>query len=647
MATRYVSNLGSDATDGLSEGTAWATIAKVNLSSVGQDTVLFRKGDTFTGQLVPKSGVSGTPTVYGTYGTGANPSFSGFETLTAWELHSGSIWKSAVTASDLNMVLVDGVNTAKKVNPMWSTYEIHLSKTSITDNELSASPSLIGNQVVIRTSRWKMEVATITGHSGTTISFDAITDEPTDGYGYFIQNSLNHLTTDGDWCVTGGFIYMNFGVATPAVRTIKAAASSILVSSISKSYWQIDGITIEGSNDKGVKIYNPIGISIENSTIKYCGINGIESDGSPSGVSLMIENNLLEEINGSAVYSYSASTTVQHNTVSKIGLKAGMGDDAWGNYCGMSINGADSIVQQNNVTDSGYDGIQFRGNNTLVRNNKIDGFCSVLDDGGGIYTSSSTYSGRLIDGNIVLNGKDAFGGLPANMQYNAAFGIYLDEGADDVPVKNNTVFNTTGNMRGGIIVHVSDNTDIDNNLVYNCERQLYISNNQATIGIMTDVNITNNILVARTATQTCFNFISNYDDLNFGSSNGNVFARPIDDTDTISVDTYNSSATLYDLAGWKILSGYDANSTKSPKSITDVADLSIEINDTTEVIVVSLASAKMDMLGNVYSSSITLQPFTSKVLLNHTIPASKFLTNPNTGRLLVNTNTGKYLTVPA
>lgn len=617
MITRYVSNLGSDAADGLTEGTAWATITKVNSSSSGQDTILFRKGDTFTGQLVPKSGISGTPTIYGTYGTGLNPIFSGFETLTAWELHSGNIWKCAVTASDLNMVTVNGVNTPKKVNPIWSLYESHSGKTSITDNQLSASPSLIGNQVVIRTSRWKMEVSTITGHSGMTISFDAISDEPTNGYGYFIQNSLNHLITDGDWCVTGGFIYMNFGVATPAVRAIKAAASSILVNSISKSYWKIDGITIEGSNDKGIKIYNPIGLSIVNSTLKLCALNGIESSGSPSGVSLLIENNLFEEINSSAVYSYSAYTTIQDNTTSKIGMLAGMGDDGWGNYTAISANGDNSIVRRNKVTDSGYDGIQIRGNNTLVKNNRVESFCNILDDGGGIYTSSSTYSGRLIDGNIVLNGKNAFGGLPANMQYNAAFGIYLDEGADDVPVKNNTVFNSTGNMRGGIIIHVSDNTDIDNNVVYNCERQLYISNNQATIGVMTDINITNNILVARTATQTCFNFISNYDDLNFGSSNDNIFARPIDDDEVFSIDLYNASATLYDLAGWKILSGYDASSTKSPKAITDVNALSIVYNDTGTEETVSLPRAKMGMDGTVYVSEITLQPFSSKVLIEH------------------------------
>lgn len=629
MTTRYVSNSGSDSADGLTEGTAWATITKVNSSSSGQDTVLFKKGDTFTGQLVPKSGISGNKTIYGAYGTGANPIISGFELLTGWELHSGNIWKCGVTVSDLNMVTVNGVNTPKKVNPTWSLYESHSGKTSITDNQLSASPSLVGNQIVIRTSRWKMEVATITGHSGTTISFDAISDDPTDGYGYFIQNSLNHLITDGDWCVTGGFIYMNFGAATPAVRTIKAATSSILVNSISKSYWEIDGITIEGSNDKGIKIYNPIGLSIVNSTLKLCALNGIESSGSPSGVSLLIENNLFEEINCSAVYSYSAYTTVQDNLVNRIGMLAGMGDDGWGNYTGIVVNGDNSIVLRNKVTDSGYDGIQFRGNNTLVKNNRVESFCNILDDGGGIYTSSSIYSGRLIDGNIVLNGKDAFGGLPANMQYNAAFGIYLDEGADDVPVKNNTVFNTSGNMRGGIIVHVSDNTDIDNNVVYNCERQLYISNNQTTIGIMTDVNITNNILVARTTEQTCFNFISNYDDLNFGSSNGNIFARPIDDTNTIFVDPYNGSATLYSLAEWKTLSEYDATSTKSPKAITNSDDLSIVYNDTAVAKIIPLAASAMDMSGKIYVSEITLQPFTSAVLIKHAMKigqiAGKFI----------------------
>jgi parallel beta-helix repeat protein len=408
---------------------------------------------------------------------------------------------------------------------------------------------------------------------------------------------------------------MYFGSELPAKHVVKVAKTEILVNSINKSYWTIENISIQGANDKGIKIYSPINITIKNCDFSFCGNNGIESSGNPTGSGIIIENNSFSNINTTSIYSYSLNTSVRNNTISTIGVQPGMGNVGWGNYCGISSNGNNSTIQGNSIVNSGYDGIQIRGNNVLVKNNYVDGFCSVLDDGGGIYTSSPLYTGRVIDSNIVLNGRNATSGLPTSQNYNAAFGIYLDEGATDVTISNNTVFNNTGTMRGGIILHVSENVDVIGNTIFNCERQMYISNNQSNVAEMTEVNILNNNFVSKESSQTCFSFVSNYNDLNFGSASGNVYARPVDDTKTFSIDTYNTSATTYDLVGWKTLSGYDVNSAKSSLVVSNSSEIILEYNASTTAKSVSVASPMIDVKGTKYSNSLTLQPFSSVVLI--------------------------------
>lgn len=76
----YVDPAGSDSNDGLSTGAAWATIGKVNATTLGPgDEVLFKRGGTWTGTTltVTGSGQSGAPILLGAYGTGALPIIDG------------------------------------------------------------------------------------------------------------------------------------------------------------------------------------------------------------------------------------------------------------------------------------------------------------------------------------------------------------------------------------------------------------------------------------------------------------------------------------------------------------------------------------------------------------------------------------------
>jgi len=80
-ATFYLSSFdGSDENDGLTPGTAWKTIEKVNsLELVPGDSVLFKAGQTITGKLtvMNEGGIAGSPIIFSSYDEGEKPTLDG------------------------------------------------------------------------------------------------------------------------------------------------------------------------------------------------------------------------------------------------------------------------------------------------------------------------------------------------------------------------------------------------------------------------------------------------------------------------------------------------------------------------------------------------------------------------------------------
>ena len=100
-ATYYVSNAGSDSNNGLSLSSSWLTLGKVNSASlIAGDAVLFKCGDSWYGQLIPKSGNSSSRITYGAYGTGNKPLIHASITkmnTNDWVNEGSNIWRSAAT----------------------------------------------------------------------------------------------------------------------------------------------------------------------------------------------------------------------------------------------------------------------------------------------------------------------------------------------------------------------------------------------------------------------------------------------------------------------------------------------------------------------------------------------------------------------
>lgn len=117
-ATFYVDGThGHDGNNGLSQSSAWKTIAKVNdFWFYPGDFILFKSGETWREQLtVPSSGEPGNPITFGAYRTGNRPIISAANLITGWTLDSGNVWRATLTTQPY-VVVFDGTAGTHKTS---------------------------------------------------------------------------------------------------------------------------------------------------------------------------------------------------------------------------------------------------------------------------------------------------------------------------------------------------------------------------------------------------------------------------------------------------------------------------------------------------------------------------------------------------
>lgn len=118
----YVSSSqGDDVNDGLSMNSPWKTLEKVNSASfVPGDSILFKAGDAFIGQLVVNgSGKEGSPIVYGRYGEGDKPVIDGAKA-------GGGAYESAVYIHNQEYIAIRDLEI---------TNDRRISRTGVSDQK--------------------------------------------------------------------------------------------------------------------------------------------------------------------------------------------------------------------------------------------------------------------------------------------------------------------------------------------------------------------------------------------------------------------------------------------------------------------------------------------------------------------------------
>jgi len=628
-ATYYVSSVGNTTNSGLTTSLTW-NLAKVNSFTFSAgDEILFKSGDTFYGSItLSESGSIGNPIKVSAYGSGAKPVITGFTTVTSWTNLGGNIWESTSTVSTLatcGMVTINGVNTEKGRYPNntgnelgYLYYQSHTA-TSITSSSLDGVINWTGATVVLRPNAWAIATAVITSQSGGTLNYSSLSSSiPVDGYGFFINDDLRTLDIQNEW-------YYN--PTTHKIRIYSASQpSNVNVSAVENvvyiqgNYITVENLQVTGADSRCIWAYKamndgvlPHHVIIQDCNTSFAGWYGIDYRGNYNTV----QNCVVDESNWSGINgSRSGIGDILNNTVTNTSrflmLNAGAGI-----LCSYGVH---SIrAEGNRVINTGENGLYIGGDSIIfVKNNYVDTFCTMTHDAAGIYCASVGDSNNVITGNIIINGIGNSFGTP-NPTPRDAHGIYLDEGVQDVEVDHNSIYSNTG---AGIFLHASANNNIHDNTAFDCFYQILFSSKSGSL-LITGNTTTNNKFIAKTASQDVFRAVSyslvTNPITNFGTFNNNYYARPIDDTDGFYIQTSSSFSTIdsLTLAEWQAYSGQDANSLKSPRSITNVNNLKFYYNDTNVDKVIFVTQPSIDVVGTPYVGNVTLEPFTSLVLIEN------------------------------
>lgn len=656
MATYYFSTSGNDSNNGLSSGSPFQTLTKFN-TIIGTggivapgDTILFNRGDVFQGSIIiGKSGTSSLPITIGVYGTGNKPIITGLTTISSWTSLGGGIYESTSSISSLttcNMVTIDDTPYAMGRYPKitapnkgYLTYQSHSGQTSITSNAISSAPNFVGGEIVIRPIRHILDRCVITAQTSTTVSYTSVSSYvPNDGYGFFFQNHPNCVTQFGDWYYNPSTkkLRVHFGGGVPGTYTVKASTEDILVSAIGRSYVSFNNISFQGANTKIFKFDGSNHISTIGCEELYAGQDAVTA---LSASFITIDNNLINWSNDNGIYlnlptqdttsgKTVTSHTITNNTITNTGTFPGMGRSGDVKYMGIAIYGGNNTVQNNTITKTGYCPIYFVwGDNSLIKNNIISDFCSVKNDGGGIYTYNGntnplSFTGQRITGNIIYDAKTSNEGTIYTS--GGSQGIYLDNNVAGVEIDSNVVFGTNR----GIFGHDANSLNIHNNTLYNnWESQINLTYDNAANPAMTGMQVNNNVFFAYDSTQLVALYQSLTNDISsWGTFNNNYYCRPISEPKGINstsstvggiIKVIIPSTKYYSLDAWKsTYAPHDSASFKTAFPISNTSELRFEYNLTSSSPVISITGNTYSGVdGEAYSDSVTLTPYSSLIMI--------------------------------
>jgi hypothetical protein len=645
-ATYYVSNAGSDTYSGLSTAAPWQTLGKVNgVTLTAGDQVLFKRGDAFYGSLtIWNSGMAGNPIVFGAYDAGVNPVITGFTAVTDWTNLGGNIWESTNPVSTLatcNLVAIQGNNTAMGRTPnrdaanggYW-TYQSHSGNTAITSSTLTGTPDWTGADVVIRTGRYSIDRSVIASQAGGTLNLATATVcTPADNFGFFIQNDPRTLDAQNEW-------YYN-----PSTRKIRiyslAQPTGVQMATVEKlvefeggwnastgansaygNYTRLESLAFTGANSYGiytwdhwwVKLHD---VSVQNCSLAFSGIDAIFLQCN----TLNLQGNRITDSNAKAIEAGGCTgVTISHNVIGYSGVLTGMAPGN-GTFAAVSLGGtgtgAGHLVEYNTITQTAHNAITYGADGTTIRYNYIDTYCTVIDDGAGIYGGSNA----LITRNITVNGIGNADGTDGTFPMIAA-GIYCDNNSDADEISYNTICHTSGyglfNNDDVGHMNIHDNTVFDASLA---QWRINVKSTNTTSGF----TVANNLFVSKQSAQEVLYFFSVANNVQLlGTFDYNIYARPLDDNVTLQIQQpdHGGASAMMTLANWQAFSGQDAHAGKSPQAAAAANDIQCYYNNTLGPQAVTLAQPMMDMKGNRYWSSLTLQPFTSAVLMKDAHPQS-------------------------
>ena len=468
----YVSNAGNNANNGLTTATSWLSLSQVNgFTFTSGDSVLFNRGDLFYGSLTnTNSGVT-----YSAYGTGAKPIITGFVSIASWTNLGSNLYEAVVPngLSSVDMVVSNGLilpmgryPNANAANGGYLKYSNYRPNTpAIVDNTLLNTPNWTNADIVARKQDYAITRNVVVNHTDSvlTINTKGQFDFRIPSYGYFFENDIRTLDQNGEWFYdsTARKIKMYYTSTPPNIQvaTVGTLINFPNSAGATKSTLTIKNISLQGSESDLMYISYYSNVLIDSCDFSYAGGSGFENR---NMINLTVQNCNFSDNNMTGFYEVNAGSnatvTIQNNKFKRIGLFQGMGVKNNPGYAegasstAISAGCANLIIRNNTIDSVGYCGIivSKNRNNQIIRQNIVSNFCSLKNDGGGIYNSGMRGDPALtvpviIDSNIVFSSNDASYGTGSPNDPHTR-GIYMDASSSNVNILNNTIYSSYEGM---------------------------------------------------------------------------------------------------------------------------------------------------------------------------------------------------------
>jgi parallel beta-helix repeat protein len=606
----YLSSAGNDSHTGTSETQAWASIKKLNSiipSLRPGDRVLFERGGRFEGTIIIENilGNEANPITFGAFGTGENPIIDGSREVSGWT-RDGNIWTSHCQDCPVD---IDAIFINDESQPLGRyPNETNLNssggsgKNTLYDMGLTFENNFWkGSQVVISTQSWVCDAVRVFSQIGTTITLAERTSYDIAGdLDYFFQNHFNALDSEGEWAYNNTdkelYLYSNRDIPSSQVRM---AYYGECISIRNGRYLNIENLRLWGSRSGSLKTAFSRHINLSNNSISNSSMIGIHIDHCEN---IIVDNNYIVNTLDIGIGSWDSNhCRFTNNRVENTATIPGRGQNGSARYTGIQISrGSDNLVEYNEVIQTGYNAISFYNQtNLLIKNNYINGYCTVLTDGGGIYTWHSTSPGNRILGNIVLNSRDDLG-------------IYIDDESENIEIEGNTsAFNGVG-----IFIHNSRYIKVVSNLCYN--------------------NHGSQVLFARHgSTLLDYNLIKDNDTFTLGkrkqysmrarfvNGENNVFENNCW-ADPFKKKLINSESSVwktkvYTVQEWQSIGNLTDRSIPTTFEESGLSDttgyVKFYVNHSKSVKTVELAGTYRDLDNQLYVGTVQLEPYSSIVLV--------------------------------
>ena len=624
----YVSSSGDDSSAGTSPTDAWRTLDKVNsFSARPGDQVLFKRGDQWVGTLtVRASGTSGSPVVYGAYGTGEKPKIYNSEVVSGWSVYSGNIYKANFIASKVEQVFLDGTRLVSARYPNKGYFEITTVKGSnkFTSAQIDGSINYSGATAVIRDKEWSISTKAVTESFARVLT---LSSAPMYGLGtkkgFVLVDKLEFLDEAGEWYYDDvrNVLYVWIpGNDSPNNHTIRASVRDYAVFIDNKDYITIRDLNLLHSNDDAIYVNKSAYITIDNNHITLPDNRGMTvNSGSSNHISFT--NNYVDGANHDGVKIEGTYHNFSDNTIKNIRLfknfgVGGLGDPMGGR--GLSVRGGYCTIRYNHIEDIGYNGIGFfSAPHTTIEHNYIKNTCLTTQDGGGIYCYNTSESDpgceySEIRGNIVENVPGNTDGCTGTVRQGC--GIYMDDRIHHIVIEGNTV---TGASYYGVYLHnnknvvARGNTLFDNGNAYRATGSFGAGQNSI------HGNIILNTSASGSGAKATLGVLKSTESAIVGIDNNKYIDKhrgaPFADTKDYSYKTFRQ---------WQSATGQDRNSTFDGAPLGEGETEQLLYNNTKQAKTINLGnSVYKDIDGNDVSGTVTLQPFTSKILIGANIGA--------------------------